>query len=448
MFGVLVAASVNGETRVLRAFSGLLDNRWDIDGCAPPIFDRSAREKIEHEGYPLVARLNVLCEALNNEPAFVALRSALRDLNAERAAQVPASEKRERKKASQAFAAKRAVFEAALAPRQRLLKAAERLRAVASRDLMRRIFDTYNIANARGERQALRQIFTPQEPPSGAGDCAAPKLLAEAYRQKLTPLALAEFFWGSPPLAGGRVQGAFYPACKNRCGPLLPFMLQGLEVGAPRKFAPPALPPDDLRIVFEDQWIVIVDKPVGLLSVPGKSDADSILAKLKKRYPQATGPLLVHRLDMDTSGLLLAAKDKATHAALQKQFAEHSIEKTYVALLEGLISEDEGQIELPMRVDIDDRPRQIHDPAAKPASTRWRVVGREAGRTRVEFFPFTGRTHQLRVHAAHAAGLNAPIVGDRLYGHESERLLLHAESLTFTHPATLQAVHVTSPAPF
>jgi tRNA pseudouridine32 synthase/23S rRNA pseudouridine746 synthase len=316
---------------------------------------------------------------------------------------------------------------------------------------MRRIHDTYEVPNARGERRPLRALFSPGAPPSGAADCAAPKLLAHAFTHGLRPLALAEFWWGTPPSSGGRVSGAFYAACRDKCGPLLPFMLEGLSVAPPRTFSPPAVVAEDLTVVFEDAWVVVVDKPQGLLSVPAKdtSVTDSVLARLRARYPWATGPLLAHRLDLDTSGLLVAALDPRTYADLQRQFTQREVHKRYVAWVEGHVRGDEGTIDFPMRVDLDDRPRQIHDPVhGKSAVTRWQVLERRGGRTRVAFFPLTGRTHQLRVHAAHPLGLGAPIVGDRLYGHPDDRLHLHAESLSFRHPGTGQLVSFERPAPF
>ena len=190
--------------------------------------------------------------------------------------------------------------------------------------------------------------------------------------------------------------------------------------------------------MFEDRWLLVVEKPAGLLSVPGRNRQlrDSVLTRLQARHPDATGPMLVHRLDLDTSGLLLAAKDRETYVALQRQFARREIDKRYIAWLDGDVAGDAGVVDLALLVDVDDRPRQIHDPVhGKDAVTEWRVLERTGGRTRVELMPRTGRTHQLRVHAAHARGLDAPIMGDRLYGRSgADRLMLHAEGIGFTHP--------------
>jgi tRNA pseudouridine32 synthase / 23S rRNA pseudouridine746 synthase len=322
---------------------------------------------------------------------------------------------------------------------------------------MKQVHDHYTITNAQGEQRALRSLFAPGEPPGGAGDCAAPKLLGHAYRNGLAPIALAEVWIGGPPAIGGRHDGAFYPACRGKCGPIVPFMLSGLahdpivDPGSTR-----AIREDEPRAIYEDAHLVIVDKPAGLLSVPGRSGAlrDSVQTRLRARYPEATGPLVVHRLDLDTSGLLLAAKSLATYTALQAMFARREIAKTYVAIVDGEIAAgDAGTIELALRVDLDDRPRQIVDELdGKPALTTWRVLHRNGARTRIELVPHTGRTHQLRVHCAHRFGLDAPIVGDRLYGtpdsQHAPRLLLHAARLAFVHPVTGARIEVTSDAPF
>lgn len=297
----------------------------------------------------------------------------------------------------------------------------------------------------------LSGLFAPGQPPPGAGDCAAPRLLAHARDRGLRPIALAEFWWGPPPPEGGRQWGVFYPACRGRCGPLLPLLLRGLPLAPARPFRPPAIDAAAMKVLFEDDRLVVVEKPAGLLSVPGRDPAvtDSVLARLRARCPEATGPLLVHRLDLDTSGLLVATKDPATYALLQRQFLERAVDKRYIAWLEGDVAGDEGLVDLPLRVDLDDRPRQILDPVhGKRAVTAWRVLARAQGRTRVALFPRTGRTHQLRAHAAHARGLGAAIVGDRLYGRAGERLLLHAEALSFVHPGTGRPVTFESPSPF
>ncbi|HEY4241748.1 MAG TPA: RluA family pseudouridine synthase [Kofleriaceae bacterium] len=313
----------------------------------------------------------------------------------------------------------------------------ERLRADESRRLMTLVHDSYLLRSFSGELADLRSLFAPSEPPGGAGDCAGPKLLGHAYRLGLRPLALAEFWFGAP--AGGRVPGAFYPSCRGKCGPILPFLLRGLAHAPPPLFASRSSAP--LRTLYEDAHLLAIDKPIDLLSVPGRGSAhkDSVSTRLP-------GVTVVHRLDLDVSGVLLCAKDAATHALLQRAFASRAVDKRYVAILAGPVAPDLGEINLPLRVDLDDRPRQLVDPLhGKPALTAYRVLSRDASRTRVSLSPLTGRTHQLRVHCAAAL---SPIVGDRLYGTPADRLLLHAESLAFTHPHTGARITIESPAPF
>jgi tRNA pseudouridine32 synthase/23S rRNA pseudouridine746 synthase len=226
-------------------------------------------------------------------------------------------------------------------------------------------------------------------------------------------------------------------------------MLQGLDV-EPNPLLVSNTDANQLETVYEDDYLLIVNKPAGMLSVPGKTGQASVLSILQERYPDATGPILVHRLDMATSGLLLAAKDKDTHAELQKQFEGRSVKKRYTALLEGIPSvEPKGFIRLPMRPDFDNRPLQMVDfEFGKPAVTRYEILETIDNRTRIAFWPETGRTHQLRVHAAHPDGLNCPIVGDPLYGQPAERLYLHAEGLEFRHPKTGKRLHILAQTTF
>jgi tRNA pseudouridine32 synthase / 23S rRNA pseudouridine746 synthase len=493
MFGVLVVREPGGRIGFLRSFSGMLDGRWEVPGFIPPLFDREARARVEPAGESVVKALLSRAEELRTSPELIAIQAAheaqtarhaeererMRALHdarkrkrhmrreeltatkslteAERREALHAldqesrGDKAERRRLDAGQEQERRELEPKRARLERRLRAIERLRRIVSRALMKRLHDTYEVPNARGERRPLRALFSSGEPPSGAGDCAAPKLLAHAFTHGMHPLALAEFWWGAPPPAGGRIAGAFYAACRDKCSPLLPFLLDGLRVAPPRSFSPRAIADSELPILYEDAWVVVVDKPCGLLSVPARdaSVTDSVMARLRARYPQATGPLLVHRLDLDTSGLLVAALDPRTHADLQRQFLHREIQKRYVAWVEGRVGGERGTIDFPMRVDLHDRPRQIHDPVhGKPAVTEWHILERTGERTRVAFFPLTGRTHQLRVHAAHPLGLGAPIVGDRLYGREADRLHLHAESLSFTHPRTGQRVTFERPAPF
>lgn len=277
---------------------------------------------------------------------------------------------------------------------------------------------------------------------------------------------MAEFWWGDSPKNEIRHHGYYYPSCKGKCEPILQHMLQGLEVDE-NPLLNPVHEEEELEIVFEDEWLLVVNKPAGMLSVPGKAeDRDSVYHRLKKKYPEATGPMIVHRLDMATSGLLLVAKTKEVHQDLQAQFANRSIKKRYVAVLDGIVLPERtgntGRIELPLCLNPLDRPRQmVSSEHGKEAITEYQIISEseritsasentfnESNRidesersinesrkyTRIVFYPLTGRTHQLRVHAAHPEGLGCPILGDELYGKKADRLYLHAEYIEFRHP--------------
>lgn len=259
---------------------------------------------------------------------------------------------------------------------------------------------------------------------------------------------MAEFWWGKSPSSEIRKHGFFYPACKSKCEPILTHMLEGLEMDENPMLINPAIG-KNLDIVYEDAYLLVINKPGDFFSVPGKNIHDSVLNRMKMLYPEATGPLIVHRLDMGTSGLMLIAKTKEIHQHLQSQFIKRRIKKRYAALLDGIVDTDEGFINLPLRVDLDDRPRQlVCYEYGKSAQTAWKVVQRFDNQTKIHFFPITGRTHQLRLHASHPKGLNMPIKGDDLYGRKADRLYLHAEFLEFVHPITNEVVHVEVSAPF
>ena len=324
-----------------------------------------------------------------------------------------------------------------------------------SAELQMQLFAEFRILNARGEVRNLCELFAPTPqlvPPAGAGECAAPKLLQYAYLNGLRPVAMAEFWQGASPRGEVRHHGAFYPACNGKCKPILTHMLEGLAV-EPNPLT--QIIPAEPRILWEDSHIVVVDKPCGMLSVRGKSGVRSVEEWAEERYTEASGPMIVHRLDQSTSGILLLAKDKATHKAMQEQFVTRTVSKQYTALLDGVVEQDSGRIDLCMKLDYDNRPRQMVAPDGKRSITEYRVVAVEDGRTRVAFYPLTGRTHQLRLHSAHPEGLNTPIVGDDIYGHEQRadlsdghRLCLHASRLEFTHPHTKERIVVECKAEF
>ena len=317
------------------------------------------------------------------------------------------------------------------------------LRKQKSNALQNWLFTNYTFLNAESEEKSLLDIFKTalhSQPPAGAGECCAPKLFQYAYKNNLTPIALAEFWWGQSPKSEVRKHQQFYPSCWGKCEPILSHMLQGLEVDENPFLKNPAKD-KELEIVYDDPYLVVVNKPAEFLSVPGINISDSVYERIKNRYPQATGPLIVHRLDMSTSGLMVLAKNKDTHEHLQKQFIKRKVKKSYIALLDGLIEQNSGKIELPLRVDLDDRPRQIVCyEYGKMGVTDFKVLSKTENSTRIQYFPITGRTHQLRVHSAHKSGLNAPIKGDDLYGTKSNRLHLHAHTLEFFHPITKEWV--------
>ena len=331
-----------------------------------------------------------------------------------------------------------------------LLKQERKTRSAA---LQLWLFRQFDMLNAKGEHKYLCEIFkdTPQGlPPAGAGECALPKLLQYAYLHGLQPLAMGEFWCGMSPKDEIRHDGYFYPSCKGKCEPILRHMLVGLDV-EPNPLAEDLFKDTPLEILYEDEWIVAVEKPSGMLSVPGKNDLDSVQQRLRLMYPDATGPLVVHRLDMATSGILLAAKDKEVHARLQSQFETRSISKEYVAILDGVPSHECGIIDLPICLNPLDRPRQMVDfENGKPAITEYKVELVKDGRAKVVFKPYTGRTHQLRVHSAHVSGLGCPISGDELYGNpdSAPRLWLHAARLVFRHPVSDKEIEIVSPSPF
>lgn len=348
------------------------------------------------------------------------------------------------------------------------------LRKVKSAALQEEIFRHFVFLNARGEKKDLLEIFKDYYsvdavlPPGGAGECAAPKLLQYAYLHGMRPVAMGEFWYGDSPKGEIRHHGEFYPSCKGKCAPILGFMLQGLDVdeaGVHSSYGQAG----SLEILYSDEHILAVNKPAGVLSQDSLSQGIDVF-KLLSFSENLSGEKLyvVHRLDMHTSGVLLLARSEGVYKELQRQFAAREVEKVYYAVLEGEVTESGcgsaiswdagagsgsvvgrgGIISLPLLPDYNNRPAQIVDlEQGKEAVTRFRILKMENGRTYVEFRPVTGRTHQLRVHSAHRYGLNAPIVGDLLYGTPAERLMLHAYSVKFRHPVNGGLVEIVSPVP-
>lgn len=305
--------------------------------------------------------------------------------------------------------------------------------------LQKHFFKQYQMLNIHGESRDLTEIFAETillKPPAGTGDCAAPKLLQFAFKHKLTPVCMAEFWWGKQPKSEIRKHQNFYPACQGKCQPILSHMLTGMDVDENPLLENPAKG-KALEIVFQDEDVVVVNKPAGLLSVPGKSIKDSVYTRIKEQFPHATGSLIIHRLDMATSGLLMLALNERAHKHIQQQFINKQVSKRYVAIIDGRLNETSGDICLPLCVDFNDRPRQmVCYEHGKYAETHWQVIEEKVGKTKLFLYPITGRTHQLRMHCAHPDGLNLPIIGDDLYGIKAARLHLHAQRLSFIHPIT------------
>jgi tRNA pseudouridine32 synthase/23S rRNA pseudouridine746 synthase len=305
--------------------------------------------------------------------------------------------------------------------------------------LQKHFFKQYQMLNIQGVRKDLTEIFAEtilQKPPAGSGDCAAPKLLQYAFDHALTPLCMAEFWWGKQPKSEIRKHKNFYPACQGKCQPILNHMLIGMDVESNPLLINPA-ERKQLEIIFQDEHVVVVNKPADLLSVPGKSIKDSVYTRIKAQFPHATGGLIIHRLDMATSGLLMLALNERSHKHIQQQFINKEVNKRYVAIIDGTLDKMSGEIRLPLCVDVNDRPRQmVCYEHGKYAETHWQVIEEKVGKTKLFLYPITGRTHQLRMHCAHPDGLNLPILGDGLYGIRANRLHLHAQRLSFVHPIT------------
>ncbi len=485
MLGVLVVKTQDGQCGFLAAYSGSLQQPLLARPYfVPPVFDlldaqgyfkreegaitNINAEIAAIEGSPQLAQARAVAIQINSEAKTAialykqematakARRDALRKLgNTDDKALIAESQhqKAELKRLRKAWDEKVETAIQQVAVIENSIETLKKLRRQRSEALQQWIFGQFSMLNARGERRNLLEIFasTPQRiPPAGAGECAAPRLLQFAFMHRLQPLAIAEFWYGQPQSGLVRHDGNFYTACRGKCLPILSFMLQGIDM----EIDPPHIVQtcSMASIIYEDQWIIAAAKPAGMPSVPGRNCGLSLLEWLASKYAPHS-PMAVHRLDMDTSGIVVFARDKDTHRLLQAMFARHKIQKRYVAMLDGIVAVDSGVIDLPLRPDYEHRPMQVVDyKNGYPAVTRYDVVERypQQGKTLVHFYPITGRTHQLRLHAAHHAGLNAPIAGDRLYGKGSNaatRLMLHADRLAFRHPHTGKQIVLQIPLP-
>lgn len=487
MFGVLIVQTEHGETGYLAAFSGILAGKNLHPFFVPPVYNLLQPQgffKIEEEN---ISSINRNIRQLENDKAYAALSAELartiqsaenilatakaqlkeaktareqrrkeKELNAQEEAELIREsqfQKAEYKRLERSWKARITTLQTQTEDWERRISALKSERKTRSAALQQKLFEQFGMLNYRGEVKNLCEIFgqtVHKTPPAGAGECAAPKLLQQAYLHGWKPIAMAEFWWGDSPKTEIRYHGHYYPACKGKCEPILQHMLQGLQVEENPMLKRMQVPSKNLEIVYEDPWLSVINKPAGMLSVPGKEDAVSVYSLMREQYPEADGPLTVHRLDMATSGLMLIAKTKRVHQNLQAQFKNRLVRKRYVALLEGIVPKDKGTVDLPLCLNPLDRPRQmVHTEHGKPAITDYQVLERLDGkRTRIAFYPRTGRTHQLRIHAAHPLGLHCPIIGDELYGEKADRLYLHAEYLEFTHPITGETVRITKEAEF
>ncbi|MFK8009960.1 MAG: RluA family pseudouridine synthase [Saprospiraceae bacterium] len=488
MFGVLVVQNEENEIGYLSAFSGKLGDSSHRSKFVPPIIDVWEEDNFLNNGMEELNLINQEIKKLESLPEFIASLDVMKKDQLLAATQIETQKekmrnsKKERKLIRQREkestspenfeAINKSLNQESINGKKELKRLLEYWkertdqnqknidqvkttidelklkRKNKSAGLQKKIFDQYQFLNQAGEIKSLLDIFQDKTPMGGTGECAAPKLLQYAFQHKMKPLAMAEFWWGQSPKSEIRKHRNFYPACIGKCKPILSHMLEGIEMDENPLLKNPA-EGKKIEIIFEDDHLLVINKPAEFLSVPGRYIKDSVAQRMKEKFPEATGPLIVHRLDMSTSGIMLIAKSLEVHKFLQSQFIKRTIKKRYVALLEGNVSEEEGTVDLPLRTDWNERPKQLvcYDDG-KPAQTNWKVIERKDQQTRIHFFPITGRTHQLRVHAAHSLGLNLPIIGDDLYGTKNKRLCLHAEWIEFLHPVSREVMSVEVEAEF
>ena len=480
MFGVLVVQNTENKIGYLSAFSGNISNQNSLKRFVPPIYDIYAENSFFSVENKILIDLSEEIRVLENDPTYIELQKEMaiaqkkidniiskekeklrirkKKRKLARKEQNTLTELFKQKQNQESINDRFYIKELTLYYKNTLAKKATTLhrlennisilkqkRIQYSNTLQQKIAAQYYFLNNKGEEKRIPQLFDKLniQAPGGTGDCAAPKLLQYAFLHGLKPIAMAEFWWGKPGNSAIRKHKNYYPSCKGKCEPILTHMLDGIVLE--KNILLENLAKDKkIEVIFEDAYLFVINKPTELLSVPGKKVTDSVYTRFAKKYPEAKKHLIIHRLDMSTSGIMLLAKTKKAHQFLQSQFIKREIKKQYIALLDGIIMENEGIIELPLRVDLEDRPKQLvcfeH---GKKAVTKWKVLSRKDKKTKVQFTPITGRTHQLRVHAAHVLGLNTPIVGDDLYGVKKDRLHLQAIFIEFIHPKTKKLVHFT-----
>ncbi|OCH31241.1 RNA pseudouridine synthase [Aliivibrio fischeri] len=497
MFGVLLVKATTGEIGYLSAFSGKIADSNHLPHFVPPVFDMLEEDGFFKTELAEITEINATIKQLEANPQISHLttsiqsetNASLQQIEIQRQVMIEGRKSRKAQRAAAEITAqdgtqksadeleqlkvvlgkesvkekntlrdikfmwdeKISALQCQLNELEDALNELKTKRKNLSNGLQKKLFQQYKFLNTHGFEKDLNDIFkdTPNQiPPAGSGECAAPKLLQYAFAHGFTPLALAEFWWGIAPKSEIRQHKKFYASCQSKCQPILGHMLDGIEMDDNPLLINPA-EGKDLEIVYEDEFMVVVNKPADFLSVPGKNIQDSVYTRIQQRYPDATGGLIIHRLDMATSGLLVLGLTPKAHKRLQQQFINRTVEKRYTALLDGVLEQDEGLITLPMRGDLYDRPRQLvcfeH---GKPAETTYQVIERKENKTKVYLYPKTGRTHQLRVHCAHYLGLNMPITGDGLYGKKANRLHLHAGYLSLIHPITKEPMEFNVEAEF
>ncbi|WP_114326627.1 RluA family pseudouridine synthase [Candidatus Colwellia aromaticivorans] len=508
MFGVLLVENSKGEAGYLSAFSGKLNSHESSHqktiNFVPPVFDVDAQTDFFHEESSIINRLNSELDKLLANPFLSEYQHTLelklnqqdeqldqhrnkmafnRKIRKEQRSHVKGSlegddlAQRLKQLAQESIDDKNQLRDlkeywhdliSQVQQKLNILTAeidrVKKTRKQLSTKLQKKLFKQYRLLNSAGIEKDLIELFQNAPypiPPAGTGDCAAPKLLQYAFKQNMKPLAIAEFWWGQAPKSEIRQHRNFYGACSGKCQPILVHMLDGMDIDDNPLLVNPA-EGKALEIIYQDDDIVVVNKPSEFLSVPGKNIEDSVYSRIKEQFPQATGSYIVHRLDMSTSGVMVLALTKRAQKNIQQQFVNRTIKKRYVAILEGKVEGDigkaqmktQGEINLPLRGDFEDRPKQLvcfeH---GRNSKTQWEVIEIVEGKSKLYLYPETGRTHQLRVHCAHPKGLNMPILGDDLYGSNNyssntgntsqkkpKRLHLHAQMLTLSHPVSKEVM--------
>ena len=487
MFGVLVVEYKPNKLGFLMGYSGKLQGDERPSGFVPPIVDVHQKNSFFKQEEKRLDALTEKIEALAVRPEFINTKKDFQEAQVEydQFIKTSRSEIKENK-------VKRKKIRAAVLYKEKQINTLSRLnkesqmeqisykkeknlrynqlfklekvlfklekditelktqRANKSKNLQDQVFKTASFLNYMGGEKDLLSLFKDTYegvPPAGAGECSAPRLLQSCYKMGFKPITFTEFWWGAAPKKQLRKHNTHYAACKGKCEPILSHMLKGIEV----EFNPleVTLKNKSIEVLYEDNHVLIANKPFGLLSVPGKNIKQSVVSILKKEKPSTLELYAVHRLDRQTSGVLLLAKNKTSLSELQMQFEKRKIKKEYIAILDGVLDRKKGTIVLPLTIDYNDRPRQmVCFEKGKYAETKFKLLSTNKGLSRVRFFPKTGRSHQLRAHSAFHNGLNIAIMGDDLYGKHLDRMYLHAEKLVFRHPETKEELVVCAPAPF